>query len=439
MTRPKPVRDAPACRMDIQSLDAEGSGVGRLDGKVVFVAGALPGEHVRVQCFETTPKYDRARLLSVDRPSSQRTVPPCPHAGICGGCSLQHLDPQAQLAVKQRHLEDQLWHIGRVRPGRMLPPTLGPDLAYRGKARLSVRVPGTRGALVGFREYHSSFVAEMARCPVLDPRVGERILDLRALVARLDEPRSLPQIEIACTPEVAALVFRHLGALSPRDKKLLGGFGQEHGLQIWLQGGGPESIHCIVPENPEPLVYAIPEYSLRLRFTPLVFTQVNQSINPLLVRRAMTLLDPQPGERVVDLFCGLGNFTLPIAALGANVLGVEGDARLTRLAAENAAENGLSDRARFCSADLTQTRIADLLGGKTVSKMLIDPPRSGAIEILKDLPPELRRLVYVSCNPDTLARDAAFLVREGFQLHSAGVINMFPHTAHVESIALFTR
>ncbi len=439
MTRPKPVRNAPVCQMDIQSLDAEGSGVGRLDGKVVFVAGALPGERVSLQCFETTPRYDRARLLSVDRPSSQRTVPPCPHAGVCGGCSLQHLDPLAQVAVKQRHLEDQLWHIGRIRPGQMLPPIIGPHLAYRSKARLSVRVPGTRGALVGFREYHSSFVAEITQCPILDPRVGKRILDLRALVARLEEPRNLPQIEIACTSDVAALVFRHLRPLSPRDQKLLGKFGQEHGLQIWLQGGGPETIHCIAPDNPAPLVYTIPEYRLRLRFAPLVFTQVNQSINPLLIRRAMSLLDPQPGENIVDLFCGLGNFTLPMAALGAEVLGVEGDARLTRLAAENAAENGLSDRAHFCSADLTQTRITDLLAGKTVRKMLIDPPRSGAIEVLKNLPPELQRLVYVSCNPDTLARDAAFLVHEGFRLCSAGVINMFPHTAHVESIALFTR
>ncbi|AIA54163.1 MULTISPECIES: 23S rRNA (uracil(1939)-C(5))-methyltransferase RlmD [Acidithiobacillus] len=440
MTRPKPLRDMPVERVHITGLDGEGTGVARVDGKVLFVAGALPGECVRVRRYEGTPRYDRARVVEVERASSQRVTPPCAHAGVCGGCSLQHLEPGAQIAVKQRHLEDQLQHIGRVRPARILPPIQGPSLHYRSKARLSVRVPKTRGALVGFREYHSSFVAAMESCPVLDPRVGERILDLRALVARLQRPAAIPQWEIACTDAHAVLILRHLDALSRSDLRLLQGFADAHGLRILLQGGGPESLQALPGEDVPELEYALPEFDLRLRFQPLGFIQVNPWINPVLVRRAMALLAPEPGEEIVDLFCGLGNFTLPMARLGARALGVEGDTRLVAQARFNAELNGLAARAHFIAADLTQTALADLPGAAGVRKMLIDPPRSGAIEILKGIGPALRRLVYVSCNPDTLARDSAYLVQQqGFRLEAAGIVNMFPHTAHVESVALFTR
>ena len=440
MTRPKPVRGTAPITLDINSLDGDGVGVGRHEGKVTFVAGALPGERIEAQVYEGTPRYDRARLLQVQRASTQRVTPHCPHAGVCGGCSLQHQEPSAQLAVKQRHLEEQLWQLGKVRPERILPPIAGPSYAYRRKARLSVRVPATRGVLVGFREYHSSYVAEMESCAVLDPRVGERILDLRALIARLQNPRCIPQIEVACSDDVAAMVVRHLEALAPQDEELLARFGHTHDLQIWLQSAGPDSLRCITEADPAPLHYALPEYGLRLAFSPLVFTQVNASINPVLIRRAIALLDPQPGEHVADLFCGLGNFTLPIARLGAKVLGVEGERRLTTLATANAAANGLAARTEFRCADLTQESLAEVLAGHPVQKLLIDPPRSGAIEILKGIGPAIRRLVYVSCNPDTLARDAGFLVQQlGFRLRSAGIVNMFPHTAHVESVALFER
>ncbi len=440
MTRPKPIRGVPPFTLEIQSLDGEGVGVGRNAGKVIFVAGALPGEQVLVEPYEGTPRYDRARVLAIQKSAAQRVTPACAHAGICGGCSLQHLESGAQLAHKQRHLEEQLWQLGKVRPAQILPPIAGPSWGYRRKARLSVRVPASRGALVGFREYHASFVAEMESCPVLDPRVGERILDLRALIAQLSQPRSIPQIEVACSEQVAALVFRHLEDLRPEDERSLREFGRLHGLQIWLQAGGPEQLRYLGPGEPEALYYDLPEFQLRLRFHPLVFTQVNAAINPVLIRRALALLDPQPGEGIADLFCGLGNFTLPIARCGAKVLGIEGDPRLTRLATENAAANGLSKQTEFRCADLTQERLGDVLAGHRIEKLLIDPPRSGAMEILKDLGPQIRRLVYVSCNPDTLARDAGYLVHQlGFRLCSAGIVNMFPHTAHVESVALFER
>jgi 23S rRNA (uracil1939-C5)-methyltransferase len=440
MSRPKPIRGVPPRRLEIASLDGEGVGIGRDEGKVTFVAGALPGEIVETQVYEGTPRYDRARLLRVERASAQRVPPRCPHAGVCGGCSLQHLEVSAQLAVKQRHLEEQLWQLGKVRAEKLLPPIAGPSYGYRRKARLSVRVPATRGVLVGFREYHSSYVAEMESCAVLDPRVGERILDLRALLARLQNPRCIPQIEVACSDTVAALVIRHLEALPEQDIELLAHFGQMHGLQIWLQSAGPDSLQCISEEHPQPLYYDLPEYDLRLHFTPLVFTQVNSSINPVLIHRALTLLDPQPGEKIADLFCGLGNFTLPIARSGAKVLGVEGERRLTNLASANADANGLSRQVEFRCADLTQESLDEVLAGYAVQKLLIDPPRSGAIEILKGVGPSIRKLVYVSCNPDTLARDAGFLVQQlGFRLRAAGIINMFPHTAHVESVALFER
>jgi len=440
VSRPKPLRDRPEECVEITGMDGEGTGVARVDGKVLFVAGALPGERVRVRRYEGTPRYDRARLLAVEKASAQRVSPPCAHAGSCGGCSLQHLEPSAQIAVKQRQLEDRLRHIGGVRPGRILPPIHGPSLHYRRKARLSVRVPRTRGALVGFREYHSSFVTAMESCPVLDARIGERILDLRALVARLRHPQSIPQWEVACTEEHAVLVLRHLETLSAGDLRLLRGFADAHGLRILLQDGGPESLRALPGEELPTLSYDLPEFDLRLRFEPLGFIQVNQWINPVLVRRAMALLAPEPGEDILDLFCGLGNFTLPMARLGARAIGVEGDARLVAQAQYNAEANGLGARTRFLTADLTQTRLADLPGGAGVRKMLIDPPRSGAIEILKGIGPALRRLVYVSCNPETLARDSAYLVQQqGFRLEAAGIVNMFPHTAHVESVALFTR
>ncbi len=441
MSQGKAIRNAAPERMEISALDAEGFGVARVEGKVIFVDGALAGERVWARRTESSSRFDRAEVLTVERASAQRVTPPCPYFGLCGGCTLQHLEPGAQVAVKQRQLEENLWRIGKVRPERILPPIFGPSLGYRSKARLSVRAPKSRGALVGFRERRSSYVADMGYCLTLDPRVAHLLLPLRALVAKLGEPQGIPQIEVASTPEVVALVFRHLLPLSSQDVALLRDFAQQHGVQLWLQSGGPATIHCVWPPEPPPLRYRLPEFNVSLRFDPLVFTQVNQPVNQILVRRAMALLQPRAGERILDLFCGLGNFTLPMARLGAEVLGVEGDARLVALAGENAQSNGLQALARFAVADLTRIGPEDLSAWGRVDKMLIDPPRSGAMEVLRALGgmrPE--RIVYVSCTPATLARDAEYLVHErGYRLVAAGVVNMFPHTAHVESIALFQR
>ncbi|MGE4530867.1 MAG: 23S rRNA (uracil(1939)-C(5))-methyltransferase RlmD [Acidithiobacillus sp.] len=438
MSRPKLIRDAAPEAVFIESLDADGRGIARVAGKVLFVDGALPGERVMARRTQDHKTFERGEMLSVIKSSPLRVTPPCTHFGVCGGCSLQHLEPAAQVAIKQRQLEDNLWRIGKVRPQRILPPIFGPSLGYRSKARLSVRTPKTRGAMVGFRERNSNYVVDMTQCLTLDPRVGQRIQDLRALIGNMQSPQDFPQIEVAATPAAVALVFRHMRPLADSDLQLLRAFGKHHALQIWLQPRGPDTVHPLEPPQPEPLYYDLTEYQLRLRFDPLVFTQVNQTVNQVMVRRAMALLQPQPGEHILDLFCGLGNFTLPIARLGAQVLGIEGDARLVSLAQENAEANGLAGLAHYQVADLTQAQMTDFAMSGPIDKMLIDPPRSGALEVLRSLTPGVRRLVYVSCNPATLARDADYLVHErGYTLKAAGVVNMFPHTAHVESIALF--
>ncbi|WP_414040143.1 23S rRNA (uracil(1939)-C(5))-methyltransferase RlmD [Acidithiobacillus sp. M4-SHS-6] len=440
MSRPKPIRDAVPERVHIESLDGEGRGIARVDGKVFFVDGALPGEEVLARRTEKHKTFERGETVALLKSASLRVTPSCPHFGLCGGCSLQHLELTAQVAIKQRQLEDNLWRIGKVRPQRILPPIFGPSLGYRSKARLSVRTPKTRGALVGFRERGSNHVVDMQQCLVLDPRVGQRIPELRSLISQMQSPQDFPQIEVACTPDAVALVFRHMRPLADSDLQHLRQFGQDHDLQIWLQPRGPDTLHPLIPEQPPSLYYDLPDYQLRMRFDPLVFTQVNQPVNQVMVRRAMALLRPQAGDHILDLFCGLGNFTLPMARLGAAVLGIEGDTRLVALATENAAANGLSVLARYQVADLTQVQVSDFQMTDKIDKMLMDPPRSGAMEVLQSLTPSVARLVYVSCNPATLARDAEYLVHQrGYTLRAAGVVNMFPHTAHVESIALFEK
>ncbi|MEW5790842.1 MAG: 23S rRNA (uracil(1939)-C(5))-methyltransferase RlmD [Pseudomonadota bacterium] len=426
---------------DIFNLDAEGRGIGRVDGKVVFVEGALPGERVRFRRLKGGSHFDQGELVEVLRASALRTTPPCPHFGYCGGCSMQHLEPSGQVAAKQRILEDSLQRIGKVRPEQILPPIAGPSLGYRSRARLSVRRPRNKGVLVGFHEKRSSFVADMQHCPVLDPRVGRLLLPLRALITALSQPERIPQIEVATTQELAALVFRHLEPFTEADLARLRAFAEEHGVQIFGQPGGPRTVAPIHPLEAPPLAYRLPEFRLEFRFKPTSFIQINQAINGVMVRRAMNLLEVRPGERILDLFCGLGNFSLPIARLGAEVLGVEGEAELVALAAENARHNGLEQRARFMAADLVKLEEGDVRAWGRFDKILIDPPRTGAMEIIKLLPAlGARRLVYVSCNPATLARDAELLVhKQGYRLRAAGIFNMFPHTAHVESVALFTR
>lgn len=426
----------------IESLDHEGRGVARHEGKTVFVEGALPGEKVVYSSYRRKPNYELATAGSILLPSALRIAPRCRHFGICGGCSMQHLDEPGQAAAKQRVLEDAFRHIARMRPEQVYPAIYGQAWGYRSRARLSVRlVPKKGGVLVGFHEKRSSYIADMDSCEVLPPHISALLPKLRCLVGGLSIPDRLPQIEVAAGDGVTVLVLRILQALNSADEAQLRAFADEHGIQVWLQPGGPESAHPFHPPAAPPLSYSLPDFGLVMHFRPNEFTQVNQGINRMLLRRAMHLLRPSPGERIGDLFCGLGNFTLPIARSGAFVLGVEGSQALVRRAGENAALNGLSGMTEFAVANLFEASPEMLAGWGTLDKWLIDPPREGAIELVKAIGREgPGRIVYVSCNPATLARDAAVLVHEkGYRLRGAGIANMFPQTSHVESIALFER
>jgi 23S rRNA (uracil1939-C5)-methyltransferase len=428
----------------IESLDQEGRGVAHVDGKAIFIEGALIGERVTYSSYRRKPSYENAKVIAIIRDSATRVAPKCPHFGVCGGCSMQHLEAGAQVAAKQRTLEDTLWHIGKVRAERMLTPIHGPSWGYRHRARLAVRdVAKKGGVLVGFHERRSSFVADMKTCEVLPPRISALLLPLRSLIESLTIRQRLPQIELAIG-DIAdvphdVLVLRILEPLAANDVELLRAFADRHAVQFYVQPGGPDTARPLYPLE-EALAYSLPEFDVALPFRPTEFTQVNAAINRVLVRRAIALLAPGPGERIGDLFCGLGNFTLPIARRGAFAIGVEGSAGLVARATENAAHNGLAERTAFHAANLFEVTAADFERWGPVDKLLIDPPREGAIEVVKALPDSVTRIVYVSCNPATLARDAGVLATtRGYRLSAAGVVNMFPHTAHVESIALFER
>lgn len=425
----------------IESLDHEARGIARLDGKAIFVDSALPGETVEYASFRRKPTYELAQLVRVVRVSSARVEPRCPHFGICGGCAMQHMDPAAQVAAKQRVLEDSLWHIGRVRPETMLPPIHGAPWGYRHRARFGVRhVLKKGGALVGFHEKRSSYIADIKSCAVLPPHVSALLMPLRELVGALSIADQLPQIEVAVGEHCTTLVFRILSPLKAGDERLMREFADCHKVVVYLQPKGPDSVYRFYPSDAPSLSYTLPEFGLELDFRPTDFTQVNHAVNRVLVRRALRLLDPQPEERIADMFCGLGNFTLPIARSGAFVLGVEGSAGLVQRGRESAEINGLGDRVDFGVANLFDCTEASLAALGVFDKMLIDPPREGALEVVRALAENApRRIVYVSCNPSTLARDAAVLCSKGYRFVSAGAVNMFPQTAHVESIALFER
>ena len=434
----------------IESLDREGRGIARVEGKAIFIEGGLPGELVSYASYRRKPSYEQAVATAIHETSAERELPRCPHFGVCGGCSMQHLEARAQVAAKQRVLEDSLWHIGKLRPETLLRAIYGQTWGYRQRARLSVRlVPKKGGVLVGFHERKSSFIADMASCEVLPRQISDLILPLRALIGGLSNPTRLPQIELAAGEAVTVLVLRILDPLSAADEDALRGFAAKHGIQFWLQTAGPDTATPFFPTDAPPLYYSLPEFGVRIHFRPTDFTQVNHAVNRILVRHALALLDPRPRERIADLFCGLGNFSLPIASRGAEVLGVEGNAELVRRAEANASENGLAARARFQVANLFDASNCAQFGdndrggngGGGFDKLLIDPPRDGAVEVVKALGEGgPRRIVYVSCDPATLARDAEVLVHvKGYRLAAAGVINMFPHTSHVESIALFEK
>ena len=423
--------------LHVESLDAEGRGVARnADGKVVFVEGALPGEEVDFAVLKKKLSHEFGRATSILHESAARREPRCPHFGVCGGCATQHADACTQMAAKQRWLEENLARIGKLRAETMLPIVYGPEWGYRNRARLSARrVPKKGGVLIGFREKRSTYIADMRECPVLPEKVSRLIPALKELVEKLSINERVPQVEVAVGDDATAFVFRHLLPLVENDLALLRKFSKATGIHVWLQPGGPESAHPFFPEV-NALHYSLPEFGVRIAFRPTEFTQVNFAMNRVLVSRAIRLLDPQPGERIADLFCGLGNFSLPLARRGAQVIGFEGSKDLVERARFNAKENNLT--AQFEAVDLFKNSF-NAYG--PFDKLLIDPPREGAVELVKSLPDSWpRRIVYVSCDPATLARDAGILVHtKGFRLAAAGVINMFPHTAHVESSAVFQR
>jgi 23S rRNA (uracil1939-C5)-methyltransferase len=433
-------------QIEIVDVAHDGRGVARRPdgqanaGKTVFVAGALPGETVIAQQTARQRSFDEAKTLQVLVASPDRVEPRCPHFGTCGGCALQHLAEDRQIHVKQRVLLENLERIGKVSADLVLPPLADAAWGYRRKGRFSVRrVEKKDKTLVGFREQDPRFVADLSICHTVIPQIGFKVDALAALVDGLDGRREIPQIEFIAGDDTVALVFRHLQPLSERDRIALVAFAQAQGFAIFLQPGGIDSVHPLWPENPK-LAFRLPQWDVELQFRPLDFIQVNAGLNQKMIARTLELLDVQPGERVLDLFCGLGNFTLPLARVAHAVVGVEGDAGLIRRARENASHNNLGN-VEFHAADLAQ----DLRGHTWMrhepgfDRLLLDPPRSGADVVLKQLPLKgLKRIVYVSCHPASLARDAGYLVNErGWKLRAAGVMDMFPHTAHVESIAMF--
>lgn len=472
----------------IDSLDIEAQGVARADdGKVVFIDGALPGERVSAITRRSKNNWEAADLVAIHKTSSLRVEPACPHFGLhvgaCGGCKMQHLEPSAQVAIKQRALEDQLWHLGKVKPELVLRPIQGPDWGYRYRARLSMRYVRKKDeVLIGFHERASRYLADMQTCVVLPPHVSSMLMPLRALVKSMEARETLPQIELACGDSVTALVLRHLEPLSEGDVAKLRAFAAQHSVQWWLQPKGPDTVKLLDDPSTgsgrtELLAYGLPEFGITMPFKPTDFTQVNPHINRVLVTRALRLLDVQKTDRVIDWFCGLGNFTLPLATLAREVLGIEGSDTLVARAKANAEQNFKQNQALALTkyaqgaTDFVARNLFEMTGQMLVddgyaNRWLIDPPREGAFALVKALaqvhqqrlgnvpevpegeaPPALvnigdwkppQRIVYVSCNPSTLARDAGLLVHQaGYRCKAAGVVNMFPHTAHVESMAVF--
>jgi len=451
--------DLPEGWLRVGALDMEAQGIARRpDGKVVFIEGALTGELVEVKVGRKKNNWEQGTVTEIHQESSQRVTPGCPnfglHQGACGGCKMQHLDAAAQVAIKQRVLEDNLWHLGKVKAESLLRPIQGPAWGYRYRARLSVRYVQKRGeVLIGFHERKSRYIADMKVCPILPPKVSGMLVPLRGLIGSLQARETCPQIELASGDEVTALVLRHLDPLSDTDQQKLRDFAAKHGVQWWLQPKGPDTVR-LLDEGPQ-LAYGLPDFGITMPFKPTDFTQVNPFINRVLVSRALRLLGAEKSDRVIDWFCGLGNFTLPIASQAGEVLGIEGSEALVQRSHQNYAFNQ-AGRAqplaptRFVARNLFEMTPQMLVADGVADKWLVDPPREGAFALSKALAelhqqPELRggwtppkRIVYVSCNPATLARDAGLLMHQaGYRCVAAGVVNMFAHTAHVESMAVF--
>ncbi|MDQ5921954.1 MAG: rRNA (uracil1939-C5)-methyltransferase [Pseudomonadota bacterium] len=450
----------------IESIDLEGKGVTHIEGKTVFIDGALPDEVARIEIYKKKPNFDKARLIELITPSPHRITPECPNFGVCGGCSMQHLDFESQIHNKQKALLDNLKYIGQVTPLSVIPPLLGKPFAYRHRARLSVRhVAKKGGVLVGFHEKSSSFVADMNQCLILPNPISNLIPTLKTVIGKLSIYNKIPQIEVAVGDKVNVLVFRIMESLTSADELILQSFVDEHNaimnnpLQLWLQPKGPDTCYPFYPLNAPKLDYILPQFDIEMPYLPTEFTQVNPTINAEMINLAISHLNPQSNEVIADFFCGIGNFTLPIAKYAKSVIGIEGSEQLVKRAQENAKHNNLENKTNYLAVNLfkidsnwlnTLNKMATIpeisktvsLVANKIDKWLIDPPRDGAAELISAITPDTApsKIVYISCNPATLARDASVLVNvHGYTLTDAGVMNMFPHTSHVESIAVFEK
>ena len=431
---------APATAIhEVISLSHDGRGVARVNGKALFIAGALPGERVSVRGLKRHRNYDEAKLDSLEYASPLRVTPQCVHFGVCGGCSLQHLEPGAQIAAKQEHLLEELRRTARVEPATVLSALVADPWGYRRRARLGARFVGKKGrVVVGFRERAAPLVADLKRCEILAPPLDGLIEPLGSMLTNLEIRARIPQVEVAVADNATALVFRVLSPPAASDLEQLRAFGAKFEVQVYLQPGAADSVSAL--GEARPLVYHLTEFDVELEFKPTEFVQVNGGLNRIMVKRAIELLAPQRTEEVLDLFCGIGNFTLPLARQCTRAVGVEGDAGLIERSRANASANRI-ENAEFHHADLAAIDMALPWARRSYTRALLDPPRAGAREALPLIDRcGARRVVYISCHPGSLARDTGILVHEfGFRLESAGVIDMFPHTSHVESVAVFKR
>lgn len=435
-------KDIPEIVLDINKLSHDGRGIAAIDGKTTFIHGALAGEKTLCKITYQHRRYNEGKVIEVLIPAVERTQPKCAHFGICGGCSLQHMALESQIQFKQRTLLEHLKHFGNVEPELLIPPLSGNPWGYRGKARLGARfVIKKNKLLVGFREKLSNYLADIEQCPVLHESIATRITHLSELISSLTQFEQIPQIEVAVGHQATALVFRHLKPLAADDIQKLCEFGRVNAFHIYLQPNPPAVVHKIWPENnQDKLTYLLPDYQLELQFHPLDFTQVNSEMNQLMIKQALGLLEPQKEEQILDLFCGIGNFTLPISRFAHKVIGIEGSNEMVKNA-ENNAEHNQINNVEFYASNLMKPNEHETWMKQRYDKILLDPPRTGAKEIIPYIAKFLaKKIVYVSCNPATLARDAGDLVHQhGYHLKKVGIINMFPHTSHIEAIALFEK
>lgn len=422
----------------IVNLSHDGRGITHYNGKTIFIPDTLPGETITFVITKKHSNYDEGRLLKIITPSPERIIPACEHYSVCGGCSWQHLKNATQIEYKQKILLDQLWQFAKVKPEKILPPLLGPEWGYRTRARLGIKFSKQNKVIIGFREKNSHDIADLKQCLTLYPTVSNKFSQLKDLIKQLTIARQIPQIEVAVTQNITALIFRHLKPFSEKDLYLLNEFAQQHLFKIYLQPGNDESIHPLKSEDTQLLSYQLADQQLTLWFDPADFTQINSAINQQMINQTLNLLAPQKTDKILDLFCGLGNFTLPLAKGAGHVTGIEGNRRMVERAKYNANYNRLTEKTSFYTSDLTANFLESIWAQQTYDKILLDPPRTGALQIVKSMQRfKAQQILYISCNTATLARDASELIKQGYQLQAAGVMDMFPQTEHVEAMALF--